>query len=115
MFANLFTITLHLSCYQLILFLLLPLFRRIISARACAALWLLPNYLYLALSDWASVDVPRWVISIPPWLPALAGGIWAAGFAAALSWEVAGHPQYRPQVPREAQPITAPGTPDLFE
>ena len=52
MFANLFTITLHLSCYQLILFLLLPLFRRIISARACAALWLLPNYLYLTFSDW---------------------------------------------------------------
>ena len=115
LFANLFTITLHLSCYQLILFLLLPLFRRIISARACAALWLLPNYLYLALSDWASVDVPRWVISIPPWLPAVAGGIWAAGFAAVLLWKVAGHLQYRRQLLREAQPITEPEILAIFE
>lgn len=115
LFANLFTITLHLSCYQLVLFLLLPLFRRIISARACAALWLLPNYLYLTFSDWASVDVPRWVISIPPWLPAVAGGIWAAGFAAVLLWKIAGHLAYRRRLLRQAQPITEPEILAIFE
>ena len=61
------------------------------------------------------MDVPRWVISIPPWLPALAGGIWIAGFAAVLLWKVAGHLQYRRRLLRQAQPITEPEILAIFE
>ena len=42
-----FGMFLHICLYYLLLLPLLPLLRRRISARACAMLWLLPNYLYI--------------------------------------------------------------------
>lgn len=57
-----FSIFLHISLYYTILTPLLPLIRRYISARACAMLWLLPNYLYImvgiTLSDHVIKIVP---------------------------------------------------------
>ncbi len=47
MLAFCFGVFLHICLYYLLLMPALPFLRRRISARACAVLWMLPNYLYL--------------------------------------------------------------------
>ena len=46
-----FGVFLHTSLYYIVLIAAIPLFRRYISARTCAALWMIPNYLYIAYSQ----------------------------------------------------------------
>ena len=47
----LFQCFLHLAVYYALLLPLTPLLRRFISARGCAMLWLLPNFLYLCFNS----------------------------------------------------------------
>lgn len=109
-----FSMLLHLSAYSLLLLLALPLLRRRISARACAMLWLLPNYLYLLQYDWMIPDRPLWVIPLSMvWLRRL-GILWAAGFCAVLGWKILSHLLYRRQILRPARAVTEPEVLDLW-
>ena len=60
-----FEIFLHISLYYFILILLISFFRKRISARVCAALWMLPNYLYLMLYGTMQLQKPFWIVRIP--------------------------------------------------
>ena len=51
-----FSIFLQISMYYAVLIPLLPFLRRRISARACAMLWLIPNYLYLVQSHAGALE-----------------------------------------------------------
>lgn len=63
--ANLFVgVFFQISLYFLILLSLMPLLRRRISARACALLWLLPNYLFLFNIGYSGFPQPLVVFSI---------------------------------------------------
>ena len=46
-----FNVFLHIVLYYAILLLVLPIFRTYFSARSCALLWIIPNYLYMFHSD----------------------------------------------------------------
>ena len=104
----------HMAVYDLILLLFLPLLRRRFSARTCAVLWLLPNYLYLTQGSIFLPDRPLWVISAPEgalrWLVL----IWAAGACAVLLWRVASHLRFRRRVLAGAEPVSDPAALEVW-
>ncbi|MBQ3201834.1 MAG: peptidase M56 [Clostridia bacterium] len=101
-----FGIFLHIALYYALLLLLLPLFRRFISARACAMLWLIPNYLYYTQFSYMEVPVPLLVLRAPEGIVKGLFLLWAAGFAAVLLWHVISHLVFRRRILRHAVPVT---------
>lgn len=102
-----FPIFFSISVYYAVLLPVLPLLRRRISARTCALLWLLPNYLYYANYSFTELRSPRWVISLPVSIAAV-GAVWAAGFFAVLGWKVVGHLRFRHFLLKDARPAENP-------
>ena len=102
-----FPIFFSICIYYIILLPALPLLRRRISARTCALLWLLPNYLYYTALSFMELRLPRWVISLP--VPAAAMvAVWAAGFCAVLGWKIVGHLRFRRSLLKDARPVEDP-------
>lgn len=97
-------IFLHISIYYVILIMLLPFLRRHISARACAMLWLMPNYLYL--TQYMEVPAPLVTIHVPSQLVAVVFKIWLAGMISVLMWNIAEHLIFRRKVLKNAVPLT---------
>ena len=93
-----FSIFLQISIYYAVLIPLLPFLRRRISARACAMLWLIPNYLYLVQSHAASLNIPMLVITTPGNLVWTLMSIWFAGFVGVLGWKIIAHIRFRRQI-----------------
>ncbi len=103
-----FPIFLSICVYDALLLPALPLLRRRISARTCAALWLLPTYLYLTAYPCMERSEPRWVVSLP--VPVIwVGAVWAAGFCAVLAWKIADHLRFRRALLKSARPVEDPG------
>lgn len=97
-------IFLHMSVYYVLLIALSPLLRRWISARACAALWLLPNFLYITQQSFMGRDVPRRIIRLEGnWLR-WAVLIWLCGMAAVLLWKLIEHLVFRRRLRKSAHP-----------
>ena len=103
-----FTIFLHISLYYLVLLLILPFLRKVISARACAMLWLVPNYLYVIHQSYMELPSPLIVITAKGNLTWILFAIWLAGFAAVLVWKIIEHLVFRHHILRDARPITDP-------
>lgn len=102
-----FPIFLSICVYYALLLPALPLLRRRISARTCAVLWLLPNYLYYTALSFMELPAPRWVISLP--VPAAAMvAVWAMGACAVLGWKIAGHLRFRHTLLKDARPVEDP-------
>ena len=93
--------------YYALLLPVFPLLRRRISARACALLWLLPNYLYYTVYSFMDLRAPRWVISLPVSMAAV-GAVWAAGTCAVLGWKIVGHLRFRRALLKDARPVEDP-------
>ena len=115
MLSMCFSIFLHLCLYYALLMLLLPLFRRRISARACAMLWLLPNYLYFTQMSYMKVPEPLFVIRTSGNWVWILFGIWLAGFAAVLLWNIVSHLRFRKQILRGSYPVTDQAVLELWE
>ena len=103
-----FAIFLHISLYYLVLLLVLPFLRKVISARACAMLWLVPNYLYVIHQSYMELPSPLLVITAKGNIIWILFGIWLAGFVAVLVWKIIEHLVFRHHVLRDARPITDP-------
>lgn len=103
-----FGIFLTLSVYYLILSLLLPLLRRRYSARGCAMLWIVPNYLYIMAQDFMSLPEPLIVIRPGNVIFRYLVLIWFAGFLAVLGWKIIEHLRFRHRILCDAAPITDP-------
>lgn len=93
-----FSIFLHISLYYVILTLLLSFLRKYISARACAMLWLIPNYLYITAQDHAELPEPLVVIRTSGNWVWILFGIWLAGFVSVLLWKTISHLRFRKRV-----------------
>lgn len=102
-----FPIFLSISLYYALLLPALSLLRRRISARTCAALWLLPNYLYYTVYTYMELPEPRWVLSLPVPM-AVVGAVWAVGFCAVLGWKIIGHLVFRHTLLKDAWPVEDP-------
>lgn len=101
-----FGIFLHISVYYVVLILFLPILRRHISARACAMLWLIPNYLYLGTYGNMVPSRPLWVIPISESLFSWLILLWLAGFLGVLLWTTVNHLMFRRRILWNAIPVT---------
>ncbi|MCD8381106.1 MAG: M56 family metallopeptidase [Lachnospiraceae bacterium] len=101
-----FGIFLHISVYYFILMLVLPFVRKHISARACAMLWVLPNYLYITLQSYMRLPRPLLVLSAPGNLVWILFGIWFVGFFVVLTGKTLQHLAFHRQILRDAVPVT---------
>ena len=106
--SSCFAIFLHISLYYLVLLLILPYLRKIISARACAMLWLIPNYLYIIHQSYLQLPSPMFVITAKGNLAWILFWIWLAGFAVVLIWKCVEHLFFRRYVLRDARSVTDP-------
>ena len=104
-----FSVLLSMCVYDACLLPALPVLRRYVSARTCAVLWLLPNYLiFLGNLNGMQLDRPRWVVHLPVPVAQIACAVWAAGFCAVLGWKIAGHLRFRRRLLRHARPVEDP-------
>lgn len=92
--------------YYAVLLPVLPLLRRRISALACATLWLVPNYLYIAFYSFMEPVRPNLVLHASAGLLRTLCLIWLAGAIAVMGWKILSHLIFRRKLLREAQ---APG------
>ena len=99
-----FGIFLHISVYYFVLILILPFFRKHISARTCAMLWVIPNYLYLTIQ----LSKPWIVIQAPGNIVRISGYIWFAGFLLVMTCKTIEHLIFRHHVLKDALPVTDP-------
>lgn len=106
--SMLFVIFLHISVYYLVLLLLLPFLRKHISARACAMLWMIPNYLYFTQQTAMRAQRPFWVIHTSEWIIWILFGLWAMGFLLVLGWRVIAHLIFRRNILKGSEVICDP-------
>ncbi len=103
-----FGVFLHICIYYLLLMPALPFLRRHISARACAVLWMLPNYLYVTQMNYMRLPGPYWVIEAPFRLVQILLTLWLTGFLAVLGGNILSHLIFRARILRDAFPVTDP-------
>lgn len=111
----LFQVFLQLAVYDGVLLLLLPLLRRWIRPETCVALWLLPNYLYLAQQSMIQPSRPLLVLPVPGWVMPIICLIWLAGFVGVLGWKILSHLRFRRRILKGARPVTQPEDARLWE
>ena len=100
-----FDIFLHISLYYFILLCLLPILRKYISARACAMLWLIPNYLYITQATYTKLPEPAMVLHAPASLVHILFALWFAGFLGFLLWKMASHLLFRHRILSSSRPV----------
>ncbi len=98
----------HISLFYLVLILVLPVLRKNISARACATIWLLPNYLYIINQSYMKLPSPKWVITIPGKLIWMLFSVWFVGFSAVLLWKTIDHLFFRNKILKASFPVSDP-------
>lgn len=113
--AMCFRIFLHLCVYYVILGLLLPLFRRHISARACAMLWLIPNYLYITEMSYMELPEPLLVIHASSRVVSILFALWIIGFLSVFLWKIGEHLVFRRKILRNAKPVTDKRILEIFQ
>ncbi len=104
--STFFDLLLSLGGYYLILLPLLPFLRRHFSARACAALWLIPGFLYMTQQSYMKIPEPLLVIPASGNLVWKLFGIWLLGALAVFLWKLLSHLAFRRRVLRDARPVT---------
>lgn len=92
--------------YYVLLLAVMPVLRRHFSARVCAMLWLLPDFLYLLNNTNQLAAEHPLVIHLPGKLVYVLFAIWAAGAAGVLGWKVLSHLRFRRRVLKEAVSVT---------
>lgn len=107
-FSGYIAVFLHIGTYYIVLTPLLPVLRRRFSARTCAMLWLLPNYLYITQLSFMEIPAPLLVIPVTLTILRCIIAIWAVGFVAVLGWHLISHLRFRRKLLRDAVEITAP-------
>ena len=113
--SMLFGIFLHISVYYVVLLFLLPFLRKHISARACAMLWMIPNYLYLTQQTAMKIQRPLWVIRASERIIWFLFGLWATGFILVLGWKVIAHLIFRRSILKGSEVICDPAVLDVLQ
>ena len=100
-----FYVFLTLSVYYIVLAPLIPRLRRHISAWACAALWLLPNLLYITMTNYMYLSEPLFVLELKGELAMTLFYVWFAGFVLVMAWKICEHLSFRRRVLRNAEEV----------
>lgn len=103
-----FSVFLHINLYYMLLMPALPALRRRISARGCAILWMIPNFLYVTQGLSMKIPYPLWVIHVSKRLAWILFFIWGAGFLMVILRSVVSHLVFRFRILRGSSDITDP-------
>ena len=106
---------LHIAVYYALLLPLTPLLRRFISARGCAMLWLLPNFLYPCLNSTFLPDAPAFVLRARGNWVWLVLGLWLVGTISVFGWNTLSHLRFRRQLLEGARPVTDEEVLDIWQ
>ena len=100
-----FSVFLTLSVYYVVLAPLIPWLRRRISAWSCAALWLLPNLLYITMTKYMYLSEPLFILELKGGLAMTLFYVWFAGFVLVMAWKICEHLSFRRSVLRNAEKV----------
>ena len=100
-----FSVFLTLSVYYIVLAPLIPWLRRHISAWSCAALWLLPNLLYITMTKYMYLSEPLFILELKGGLAMTLFYVWFAGFVLVMAWKICEHLSFRRRVLRNAEKV----------
>ncbi|MBE6968196.1 MAG: hypothetical protein E7444_07155 [Ruminococcaceae bacterium] len=104
------------SIYFLLLTVLLPVFRKHFSARACATMWILPVFMFWqAHILLRNAPVPSIVIYIPSNVLEVLFLIWIVGFVVVFAYKFIAHFIFRHSVMSASVPVSDPAVLELFE
>ena len=92
--------------YYVLLLAVMPVLRKHFSARVCAMLWLLPDFLYLLNNTNQLAVAHPLVIHLPGKLVYVLFAVWAAGAVGVLGWKILSHLRFRRQVLKDTVPVT---------
>ena len=98
---------LEMSVYYVLLMAVMPWLRRWVSARVCAMLWLLPDWIYVFVGR---LDLPtdgkKLVLHAPGTLIYVLLAVWAAGAVGVMVWKIGSHLVFRRRILKNAVPVT---------
>ena len=98
---------LEMSVYYVLLMAVMPWLRRRISARVCAMLWLLPDWLYVFVGRLdRPTDGKMLVLHAPGVLVYVLLAIWAVGAVGVMVWKIGAHLAFRRRILKNAVPVT---------
>lgn len=90
---------LELGVYYVLLMAVMPWLRRWVSARVCAMLWLLPDWIYVFVGR---LDLPtdgkKLVLHAPGTLVYVLLAIWAVGAVGVMVWKIGSHLAFRRRI-----------------
>lgn len=93
--------------YYVLLLAMMPRLRRWVSARVCAMLWLLPDWLYVfAGRPDRPTDGKMLVLHAPGVLVYVLLAIWAVGAVVVMVWKIGSHLAFRRRILKNAVPVT---------
>ena len=98
---------LEMGVYYVLLMAVMPWLRRWVSARVCAMLWLLPDWLYVFVSrpSWPA-DGKMLVLHAPGGLVYVLLAVWAVGAIGVMVWKIGSHLVFRHRILKNAVPVT---------
>ena len=98
---------LELGVYYVLLMAVMPWLRRWVSARVCAMLWLLPDWIYVFVGR---LDLPtdgkKLVLHAPGTLVYVLLAVWAVGAVGVMVWKIGSHLAFRRRILKNAVPVT---------
>ena len=98
---------LELGIYYVLLMAVMPWLRKWVSARVCAMLWLLPDWIYVFVGR---LDLPtdgkKLVLHAPGVLVYVLLAVWAAGAVGVMVWKIGAHLAFRHKILKNAVPVT---------
>ena len=98
---------LEMSVYYVLLMAVMPWLRRRISARVCAMLWLLPDWLYVFVGRLdRPTDGKMLVLHAPGVLVYVLLAIWVVGAVGVMVWRIGSHLAFRRRILKNAVPVT---------
>ena len=98
---------LELGVYYVLLMAVMPWLRRWVSARVCAMLWLLPDWIYGFVGRLnLPTDGKKLVLHAPGTLVYVLLAIWAVGAVGVMVWKIGSHLAFRRRILKNAVPVT---------
>lgn len=113
--AMFYHIFLLITLYYAVLLLILPSLRKCISARTCALLWLIPNWLYITQYDIFPTFKPRIIFHVSGKLVTAVFVLWLIGFLTCFLGSIFRHLTFRKELLKNAVPVTDPEILELFQ
>lgn len=112
---NIFGLFIHISVYYLILMFLIPYLRKHISSRACALLWLLPNFLYVTIQTSFELVKPSIILHLSQTAVWVILILWSLGFFFIMVRAIVQHFFHRKYILKNAVPVEDPEVLEVWQ